>query len=249
MCRLQLILIGLLVGILLVGCRSKRARSPAVTVGEVLNLAQVKARAEALRSRGDLGKSKLVEVEPGIAVERVAPRGIDWQVKGWGRTQTEAESDAIERATSHLAEFLQHLNPPLVTTPPRSYVNGHFIHGAAQRVPDLDQVIDKGHESIKMECWSLNLVVSPEDYAGLVRLERQLHVEQERSHRMLLSAGILGGMLVLLAGIIALVRLRDWSYSTWTNRTVLIRKRGAKAKALVVACVVILAVVGFLFLA
>jgi len=95
----------------------------------------------------------------------------------------------------------------------------------------------------------VSLVVTPEDYAELSRREKQFHTERERSERMLLAARVLAGLMVLLASVVGLVRLKEWTRCTRAARTVRVNKDGAKVKALVVACVVILAiVVGFLFL-
>lgn len=224
------------------GC-VKRHRAPAVAV-----VVEKKAKMRAIKGQAAPPAGREADVDADIVPEKPAPtRGIAWQVKGWGRNQTEAEADALEKATNGLAAYLQHLNPPLTLTPSTTYVRDRLIRGAPRRAEDLDQMIDKGHEVIKMQCWALNLVVTPQDYAELVQRERQFHIERERSQRMLVLARVLAGMLVLLAGVIALVRLKEWSCRTWTTRTVLIRKRGAKAKALVVACVVILAVVWLLF--
>jgi outer membrane murein-binding lipoprotein Lpp len=229
------------------GC-VKRHRAPGVAVVE--EVSDKKTRTRVLRAQAPPQAAQDAAVDADIVPEKPAPtRGIAWQVKGWGRDQTEAEADAVGKATNGLADYLQHLNPPLALTPSTAYVRERLIRGAARRLEDLDQVIDKGPEPIKMQCWSMNLVVTPQDYAELVQREKRLHVEQERSRRMLISARVLAGVLVLLAGTIALIRLREWSCCRWKARTIQGSRRGAKAKALVVACVVILAVVGFLFLA
>jgi hypothetical protein len=249
--RPVLFLIVALVGAaLLVRAARKHAPAPAVEprVATVKSEKSRKSRITRVHAAPPAGR--VAEIEPGIAVENPPPpHGIAWQVKGWGRYQAEAEADAVARATKGLADFLQDLNPPLLDPPPQSYVRGRLVRGAAQRLQDLDQVIDKAPEAIKMECWSLNLVVTPEDYAELARREKEIHIERERSHRMLWSAWILGGVLILLAGIIGLMRLREWANAlprTWCPRSA---AKGAKVKALVVACVVVGAVVGFLFLA
>jgi len=181
----------------------------------------------------------------GVAAEKPAPsRGLAWQVKGWGRDQNEAEADAVQRATDLLTAFLHQLKPPLTVTPSPAYVRKHLIQGIAQRRQEDDQDIDK----VKIQCWSLTLAVTPEDYTELVRHDRQARIEQERSGRMLLTALVLAGVLILLVAVIGYIRLKEWACCTRRVRSPRENLRAAKAKVLAVACVLIVAVIGLWFL-
>jgi hypothetical protein len=170
--------------------------------------------------------------------QKAKPNGLAWQIKGWGRTQQEAEEDGVKRASEFLGDVLQHQKPPLAVTPPPAYLRKHLIRWPAQRREDLDQAVAEGPDKIKMQCWTLSLAVTPEDYQDLVRLDRQMHHEAQRSERMLLFAKLAGGVLALLAVVLAYLRLEAWMKRACTRRV-----------RLALACFLVVAVVGLLFFA
>src|SRR5271166_1733656 len=101
-----LLLVGLAVcTVTLTGCRPRAVR--------------VRAQAAAPAAKPEEQKPK--------------PSGLAWQVKGWGRTQKEAEEDGVKRASEFLGDVLQHQQPPLAVTPPPAYVRKHLIRWPAQR--------------------------------------------------------------------------------------------------------------------
>src|SRR5262249_27856606 len=151
-------------------------------------------------------------------VEKAPQKGMWWTVKGWGTNQQEAEEDAARHASKTLAAFLKAQQPPLTAAPPPAYVRKHLIRGPAQRKADEDQVVDQGPEHIPMECGTVTLAVTPQNYADLVRLQREFRQQRYRSERMLLLARITGAALALLAGVVGLVRLRDWAGNSLARR-------------------------------
>jgi hypothetical protein len=66
---------------------------------------------------------------------------------------------------------------------------------------------------------------------------------------MLLMLYVLGGVLALLLVIVGYLRLREWACGKLPVRAPRENLRAAKVKALAVACVVIIAVMGLFFLA
>jgi hypothetical protein len=164
-------------------------------------------------------------------------KGLSWIIKGWGRTQAEADADAVQRATAFLADFIHQQKPPLAVTPSPAYVRTHLMYGPSQRKEELDQEIERGQEAIKMQCWTMTLAVSPQDYAALVQVDRQARLQHHRSERMILLAKVVVGVLALLAAVLGYLRMEQWA-----------KRRCTRRLRVAVAAVLVAVVVGLLFL-
>jgi hypothetical protein len=202
------------------------------------------------------GRAEVVVVQNGkpVAVARgqekaavLAPHhGIQWEVDGWGSNQSEAEADALKRAAEKLAGFLQALKPPLYVTLTTNYVRRHLVHGEAQRRPDQEKAVN---EAVQLQCWSLPVSITPEDYAVLARNARQAKLEEERSERMRLAAWGVVGMLILVTGMRGSLQLLEWRASLRQATPVRQNRKAAKVKAVAVACLLLAVVMGLFFLA
>jgi hypothetical protein len=209
-------------GTVLPGCRAHRAPPQAVSVAPAK-----RGSAEPAAARGP------------APVERApATSGLARSVKGWGRNQKEAEDDAVKRGSEFLVDFLRQQKPPLAVTLPPGYARQHLIRGPATRHQDLDQEIDKGAEVIKMQCWSLTLAVTPQDYLNLVRLDRQAHALEQRSARVLLLARVMAGLLAALIAVLTYIRVAAWTRGVRTGRV-----------RVVVVCLLLAAGASLVFLA
>jgi hypothetical protein len=236
------LLVGLLAcTVALTGCKARngRARAPTahgVAVAEVGPEKPGPPRAVVLTKKG-WQAARAIAARPGAGKEE---KGLVRTVAGWGRTQEEAEQDAVHRATEFLAKFLHQLKPPLALTPTEAYVRQHLLRGPAERQEDLDQDIkdDKSGEVIHVQCWSLTLAVSPQAYAELVRLDQQTQLDRQRAARMLLLAKVLAGVLALLVAVIGYIRIEEWTKGFYTGRV-----------RLVVACLLAAVVLGLLIIA
>jgi len=234
--------------------RRQRTQQPAAAGAVKNDKAARRQRTQQPAGAGAVKNDKVADVVENhkVAAEKPAPlRGLVRQVKGWGRDQNEAEADAVKRSADLLTDFLHRQKQPLEVTPSAAYVRNHLIHGETQRRQEFDQDIDKGPENIKMQCWSLTLAVTPEDYAELARRDQAVRLEHERSARLMLAVRILVGLLALLVAIVGCIRLEEWTRACCTRRLRCLREnlRAAKVKVLAVACLLIVVVMGLYFLA
>jgi hypothetical protein len=200
-----------------------------------------------------LDHAKVVVVQKGkpAAVakveERQAPhRGVQWEVDGWGSNQSEAEADSLKRAAEKLAGFLQALKPPLHVPVTPDYVRRHLVHGEAHRRPDQEKAVN---DAVQLQCWSVPVSVTPEDYAALARNARQAKLEEERSERMRVAAWGLVGMLILITGFRGFLQLLEWRASFRQATFVRQNLKAAKLKAVAVVCLLLAVVMGLFFLA
>jgi hypothetical protein len=242
-----ILLIGLLVcAVGLTGCkgRGRPPRGSVVVVAAAEPEVVEKAAAKAVAKSRPVAKAAVVKgwqaAQDAMAAARAgkAPKGLVVPILGWGRSEFEAKEDAVNRATEFLADFLRHVKPPLERTPPPGYVRDKLIRGPAERREDQDQDIEKGAETVHMQCWSVTLAVTPQAYADLVRFDRQVRFERERAGRMLVAVKVLAGVLALLAAIVVTIRVDEWTKGFYTRRV-----------RLAVACILAAVVLGLLIIA
>jgi hypothetical protein len=159
---------------------------------------------------------------PGPVENAPATRGLARSVKGWGRTQKEAEDDAVKRASEFLTAFLRQLKPPLDMALPPGYVRQHLIRGPAIRQQELENEIQKVVDGVKMQCWALTLAVTPQDYQDLLRLERRSHAQEQRGGRLLVVARVTAWLLAALVAVLAYFRVVGWTRGVSAGRVKLV---------------------------
>jgi hypothetical protein len=141
-----------------------------------------------------------------------------WPVKGRGRDQDDAERDALEKARTDVAKFLQRQNPPFVWTPAVDFIKKNLLAADPRAVPEEDLVIENQAEKVTMKCWEWTVQISgtllqemrQEDLrhrAELARLERHLRAEE----RMVALAKFTGWAVLTLAGVFLYLRVDQWT--------------------------------------
>jgi hypothetical protein len=153
------------------------------------------------------------------------PGDPTWDVKGWGKTQAEAEKDALAKARDLVKEYLRRQDPPVLWTPTPEFVRDHLVKGPARRLEDEDQVVQAGKEEIKAQCWELPVAVTARDRDLIAVMENQRRAEQDRLGRLVVGQGrelllgkVLAALVAVLLAVMAYIRLDDWTkgfYSRW----------------------------------
>jgi hypothetical protein len=227
-------LVALVVSTLTLASCAKRSPRPGVQPARAKAAAK-KAAKEADRPAAEAGQAVAVVVAP----KAPAHSGLVEQIKGWGRNQQEAEQDVIKNAGKFLAGFLRRQQSPLTLTPSPDFIRQLLLReGQPQRREDEDLEVDgPDGAKIKVQCWTATLAVTPEDYQALVRLERDTHHKEQRPGRMEVVAKGFAGVLAGLVVLLGFIRVGQWSTGLWTRRV-----------RVVVACLLVAAVAGFLCL-
>jgi hypothetical protein len=144
-----------------------------------------------------------------------------WNVKGRGRTQEEAEKDALEQARAKVGTFLQRQDPPFLWKPALDFIKKHLLAANPRPLPDEDQEIVNQVEKVTMKCWEWPVKITAgvlqdmrqEDNrhrAELARLERHARAEE----RMVALAKFSGWAVLALVGVCLYLRLDQWTQGT-----------------------------------
>jgi hypothetical protein len=144
-----------------------------------------------------------------------------WEkVEGWGRDQEGAVQDASEKAQKLVVAVLRRQEPPLAWTPPTSYIRKHLLAGPPTRQKEQDQVV----AGIPTQCWSVSVKLTADQLRAMMKKDRDFRAEQHRDelkwrteHRMRLAGLVTAGLLVVLLGVSAFLRLDDWVGGAYTR--------------------------------
>jgi hypothetical protein len=137
-----------------------------------------------------------------------ANKNPSWTVQGMGKTKTDAEQDALEKAQTELILFLRQ-QTSLEWTPSVSYINAKLVKERKE-----EALKDFAEPVGPMRQVSLEVELTPEARAEMSRLDRHYRME----HRLPLVARILGALVALLVAVTSYVRLDELSkgyYKGW----------------------------------
>jgi hypothetical protein len=192
------------------------------------------------------GEAKGKSAKAAPAGDKEKKPDVGWEVRGWGRTQGEAERYALDKARALVEKHLREQDPPVAWSPTVEYVRKQLVRGDPRRREELDRNdVVIGDERVKALAWSLTVQVTPQDLEDMRVKEVEQRLRQAReeregraAERLLLAIKVFVGLVVALLAVTCYVRIDDWTrgfYSRWL---------AAGAVGLVVAAVAFACVVG-----
>ena len=188
---------------------------------------QARAKARAVKAEAANGKEPIREVAAPVAPAPVEPAPppaekplASWEVKGWGRNQSEAEKSALGKAQQRVADYLRHREPPFTWTPSTDYINQHLVSGPPRRCESEDQPV----AGIQAECWALSVRLTAERFRTMVKQDRINRVrlrEADRAwragQRLVLAGKVTLGLLALLLGVAGYILLDGRAGGAYTR--------------------------------
>lgn len=138
-----------------------------------------------------------------------------WEVLGWGRSDTEAIQDALQRAPQVVAAYLLQQQPPILWQPTPDFIRERMRRGEVIRVASWDQTFTVGAEKVQARAYAVPIAIDSENYRLILnqdaayqralQKERYLVVAQDR---LLLLLEIVGVTLLGLTAVVLYLHLR-----------------------------------------
>ncbi len=217
----------------LAGCHHRASQGGSVTASKSSKVVianappgpqKVALNPQQLAEANDMGRAvgKEVVAPRPQAVEIVQDRPLppgSWAepVKGYGKTQLEAEKHAVENATRLVRARLRETEPAFLWVPSPEFVRKNFLVGPPKQL--AGEQVQVNNETL--DAWQWTVAITPAQLEALRREDSQYRAQvavQARSavaeERMVGLAKLLGWAVLGLVGICLYLRLDDWSVGT-----------------------------------
>jgi hypothetical protein len=153
-----------------------------------------------------------------VGLERALPPG-SWSetVKGYGKTQAEAEKHALENATKLVRARLRETEPGFLWVPTADYVRKNFMTSPPQQVAGEQQQINNE----TLDAWQWTVAITPAQVEALRREDSQYRAKVAAEARTVVAEDRMISLLKLVGwavlGLVAVclyLRIDDWSAGT-----------------------------------